>query len=359
MLGGHPSGRLKRSPDNAHFTRALLYALYLERAPYRPVKAHPMEFALDLLLAHRALHGGPDAVLEGSNEHFNNAFFGTPSFPWPIGCGWEHTWHVIGRESMYPHVEFSPSREYCLMEDSRYFGTRANTHHVKVSYRSVVAVPRGGDPAAQEIVEHSVNREERHTYHGRLPSGHSASILLEVRSTASTADYRVHIWTDEGCEGIGTKKWKSARELSTGQVLATLLTQEGRVIRDVREQPEQSTPIDLWYLLETEGHKVGMQVTTIEPPEVYSSLATGERIGLTYDRARLLALVRNALDRKRTQSSAGVHLLLDCGFLIPSSSVFEADVSNVIEYNPLDYESIWLVSRVAKRARCVFGTDPF
>ncbi len=358
-LADHPTGTLKRSPDNPNLTRAVVYNLILQRNRCRPVKVDPMKFALELLSAHRGLYGGPVAALEGSNEHFNNAFFGTPSFCWPIMCGWEHTWHVIGPEYLYPDIEFVPTREYCLMEDSKFIGIRAQTSHKKVSSMSVVAVPRGDSPATQEIIERSINREERYNFHSRLPSGHNASIQLEIHTSASKLDYCVHIRTDEGFEGIGTKKWKSAREISTGQVLALILNKDARVIKNVREQSVQSSPIDLWYQLETCGHEIGMQVTTLEPPEVYSSLARGEKISLTYDRATLLALVRNALERKRMQSSSGVHLLLDCGFLIPSCDVFEADVKMLIAENPPEYQSIWLVSRVDRTARCVSGANPF
>lgn len=358
-LASDPNSQFQRTPNNPNLTRAVVYNLMLQRTPCRPVKVEPMKFALDLLFAHRGLYGGPIAVLEGNSEHFNVAFFDNPSSTWPLFSTWEHTWHVIGPENLYPDMEFDPTREYCLLEDSKFFGTRAQTNQVKVSSTSVVAVPPGDGPSAQEVLERSHKRDEKFAYHSRLPSGHIATIQLEIYQGRSTLDYRVHIYTDEGSEGLGTKNWKVPREISTGELLAMILNEHARVIRHVWDEPEQRSPVDLWLQLESGGQKIGMQVTTIEPPELYSGLARQEKISLIYERTDLLELIRKALDRKRTQSSSGIHLLLDCGFLIPSSDTFANDVRNMIAENPLNYQSIWLVGRIDKTARCVFGVNPF
>lgn len=358
-LESDPSGFFKRSPDNPYLTRAVGYNLLFGEAETRPIQANPMAFTAQMLFVHRGLYGGPEAALAGHNQTFYQAFFWVSSHCWPLMCGWDDVWHILGREEWYPDLEFEPSRESCLMEDSRLTGTRAKQSQVKVKSTALVAISVGQGVESQELLQQTIEREEHYSFSSRLPSGHNASIQLKVASTGLTVDYWVEIATDEGLEGLGTKTWKAVREMCPGQILAILLNRNNRVISGVRDEERQQSPIDIWIRRAADDHELPIQVTTLEPGEVYAGLASGSRMTLSYDRAALLAMARKAFERKRNQAASGVHLLVDCGFLIPSSEPFEADVRSLLEGLSLGYESVWLISRVDDRAVCLQGSNPF
>lgn len=357
-LESHSSSALMRSPDNPYLTRAVAYNLYLSASRDRPILVNPHEFAIQLLFVHRGLYGGVEAALAGNNKSFYVAFFGVEEHMWPLMCRWEHTWHIIGQEAWYSGLVFEPTRQDCLMEDSRITGTRVRCSKINVTTSASIACDPG-KVESQGVLDRMIKRNEVFHYQSFLPSGHNASIQLRITSTSSHVDYDVDIFIDEGREGIGANKWKSARETSPAKILAMVLNKDAKIIKAVRKEPDQKSPIDVWIQLELEASEVPIQVTTIEPPEVYASLASGTKAKLSIDKTALLAMVKCAFVRKHLQSASGIHLLLDCGFLIPSSDAFEADVRKIFEEVTVIYDSIWLVSRIDHRASCVYGSSPF
>ena len=80
---------------------------------------------------------------------------------------------------------------------------------------------------------------------------------------------------------------------------------------------------------------------------------------LEFDRSQLLEMVRAAVSRKRHHDARDVHLILDCGFVIPTFPELVSDVRMMLVTMNSCHASVWLVSRLGQEAHCVCGMNCF
>lgn len=321
------------------------------------MEINPFKFAERLLFGHRALYDGPEAIFDGNNRKFYRAFLNTDTHCWPLMCGWDFTWAIIGPESQYPLLSFSPTREACLMEDSASIPNLAKTQRDSVCSTSKITYSVSGNGTVTREETVTVEADSEETFMSKLPSGHRALITVNRSSRNDNDDYRVNASLSEGNEGLGQKNWKLPREQSAAILLARAMNRVDRKITGVRSDEKENSSVDVYLDLREGGGAIGLQVTTIEPAKVYIELAKESPCNFEFRREELLAFVRDAIVRKSKHAAEGVHLLLDCGFLIPLIPSFEADIRTMVPSLLPRYSSILLVCRLSHKLVCVYGDN--
>lgn len=272
----------------------------------------------------------PSAEMRAPLEH--------PSMTLDMPPDWHSIFRIIGDNIFDYRIRFERSRNFLLARDQNFQVFRSESHYRRSTKRLDGAGKTIDDESSISIVSEGF----------RMPSGKD-----RVVNTLTTGDTIESSYCLEGAPtGKRGTESTAGNEVAVANCIAIAMNTLGLDIKSVENEASTDHHVDAW-LVQADGQRIGVQVTTPESEQMFKNASHGESSG-KYSESLIVDLIKRAMARKKFGGDSNTHLALDCSYGFPALESVVDIMEKQLPISDSPYVGVWIVNTGTRKAHSIY-----